>query len=172
MKPADKSDAIKAFERAAELLRSGRLDDLLDRNSTPARPDGYPTTASGAAGPTSGGIADPTGQAAELALAHRHDYIKRCALAALRDLSRAVAHAQGFAGNLSEGLRVATKPVTQPAGQGDCLACGRYVTGHPNDRLRSGYCPACYMTWTRRGRPDRTRFERTRRRELEQDSGR
>jgi hypothetical protein len=57
----------------------------------------------------------------------------------------------------------------------DCRACDRNVSRHrnPNDRLRDGYCPACYeawrramATWTDEGlpdAPDRVAFERERR---------
>ncbi len=49
------------------------------------------------------------------------------------------------------------------AGSGDCQACGRQVSGSGNDRLRRGYCPACYRAWRRAGRPDRSEFEAARR---------
>lgn len=45
----------------------------------------------------------------------------------------------------------------------DCAACLRPVANTPSDRIRSGYCGACYMAWTREGRPERVAFERTRR---------
>lgn len=32
---------------------------------------------------------------------------------------------------------------------GDCLACTRYVPGSVNDRLKAGYCEACYRAWMR-----------------------
>ena len=43
--------------------------------------------------------------------------------------------------------------------QGDCGACSRPVAGVETDRLRSGYCSACYSWWCRAGRPDRPGFE-------------
>ena len=33
--------------------------------------------------------------------------------------------------------------------QADCLACECPVTGVGDDRLRSGYCPACHRAWLR-----------------------
>lgn len=50
---------------------------------------------------------------------------------------------------------------------GDCGACGRYCSNAPDDRIRSGYCAACYHAWRRTdegsGRMDRLAFERSRR---------
>jgi len=51
-----------------------------------------------------------------------------------------------------------------PAGTGHCRRCERFCrpTGdRPQDRIRAGYCPACYRRWLRLGRPDRTTYERT-----------
>lgn len=45
----------------------------------------------------------------------------------------------------------------------DCAACERPVAQTPTDRLRAGYCAACYRAWLRDGRPDRFTFERSRR---------
>lgn len=57
----------------------------------------------------------------------------------------------------------------------DCRACLRNVSRHdsPEDRLRSGYCPACHQAWLRAmaawteqglpDAPDRVAFERERR---------
>jgi hypothetical protein len=46
--------------------------------------------------------------------------------------------------------------------QGVCAACGRDVAGTDIDRLRAGFCSACYQAWLRAGRPDRPRFEKAR----------
>ena len=43
-------------------------------------------------------------------------------------------------------------------GAGDCLACGRWVTGGASDRIKAGFCPACWMAWNRGGRSDRVKF--------------
>lgn len=43
-------------------------------------------------------------------------------------------------------------------GAGSCQRCHTGVTGNGEDRLRSGWCPACYQRWIRAGRPDRARF--------------
>ena len=43
-------------------------------------------------------------------------------------------------------------------GAGACLACGRWVHGTAEDRLRSGMCEAHYKAWCRAGRPERGAF--------------
>jgi hypothetical protein len=50
---------------------------------------------------------------------------------------------------------------------GVCRACHRDdVPNVPSDRIRSGYCSACFKAWTRtdhgNGRMDRLAFEHTR----------
>lgn len=48
---------------------------------------------------------------------------------------------------------------------GACARCDRTVTGVGSDRVKSGYCPACYQAWLRTdsgsGRMDRVAFERS-----------
>jgi len=44
-----------------------------------------------------------------------------------------------------------------------CGACQREVTGTKSDRIKSGYCEACYRQWLREGKPYRYNFEITRR---------
>ena len=45
---------------------------------------------------------------------------------------------------------------------GRCQACEIGVSGKVNDRIKSGYCEACYKAWCRAGRPERATYERTR----------
>jgi hypothetical protein len=45
---------------------------------------------------------------------------------------------------------------------GVCARCGTDIAGTPKDRMRSGYCGACYTAWLRAGRPDRPKFEKSR----------
>jgi hypothetical protein len=37
----------------------------------------------------------------------------------------------------------------RPRGSGDCGACGVWVSGEGNDRVKSGYCPKHYTAWGR-----------------------
>lgn len=60
---------------------------------------------------------------------------------------------------------------SEKAGAGQCQACERDVTGSAIDRLRSGYCGACYMAWLRQGRPDRAQFAKSRRKVQRPDDG-
>ncbi len=46
---------------------------------------------------------------------------------------------------------------------GVCAACGRTVARTKDDRLRGGYCEACYKAWNRASRPDRAAFQHRRR---------
>ena len=47
---------------------------------------------------------------------------------------------------------------------GTCNACGRSdVANTGSDRIKSGYCPACYTEWRRQAQPDRLAFELSRR---------
>lgn len=52
---------------------------------------------------------------------------------------------------------------TRFTGQGMCQACTtRFCSGAENDRLKAGYCPACYTAWRTQGGGDRAQFEQTR----------
>lgn len=46
---------------------------------------------------------------------------------------------------------------------GSCSCCCRDVACTPEDRLRAGFCGACYQAWVRGGRPERVGFIRDRR---------
>lgn len=59
-------------------------------------------------------------------------------------------------------LHVGAEKEGRESGLTDCRACARPVSGTPKDRLRSGYCQACYAAWDRSGRPDRLVFEQGR----------
>lgn len=59
-----------------------------------------------------------------------------------------------------------------PAGTGNCACCGNFVRPdykRPNNRIVSGYCPACHQAWIRWRRthyPERAAYERSRRADL------
>lgn len=54
-------------------------------------------------------------------------------------------------------------------GTGDCKCCGHLCLGpktHPDgidDRIKAGFCEACYKQWMRDGQPERSSFIRDRR---------
>lgn len=54
------------------------------------------------------------------------------------------------------------------AGAGPCMACDALMPGTADNRLRSGYCPACRKAWERAGCPDRSVFRSIRQARKEQ----
>lgn len=56
------------------------------------------------------------------------------------------------------------EPSLLPAGAGECVCCGHWCTGQARrtgvepDRVRAGFCDACYRAWLRAGRPERSAF--------------
>lgn len=56
-----------------------------------------------------------------------------------------------------------------PAGSGSCEACGHVCRPDmkKGDRIRSGFCPACYRAWLRDGQPERAPWIFTRGKELQ-----
>lgn len=59
-------------------------------------------------------------------------------------------------------LAHADKDDTLPAGSGECGRCGRFCRPDQKqgDRIKAGYCGACYRLWLRRGKPERSAFSR------------
>lgn len=104
-------------------------------------------------------VSDPTAQAAT----HRDEWQRR--------------HDQwtriltGIADNTADAIRTLTlvhaiddrDEPHRKTGAGYCQACGEWAPGTPDNRIRSGYCVACYTAWTRAERPERAPFERGRR---------
>lgn len=69
--------------------------------------------------------------------------------AAARRARLATAHARNAA-RLVEGR--GDQRVGRQTTGGDCLACGRFVSGAVNDKLKGGYCqqnPGCSSAWQR-----------------------
>lgn len=59
-------------------------------------------------------------------------------------------------------LAHADKDDVLPAGSGECARCGRFCRPDQKqgDRIKAGYCGACYRLWLRRGKPERSVFSR------------
>lgn len=59
-------------------------------------------------------------------------------------------------------LAHADKDDVLPAGSGECFRCGRFCRPDQKqgDRIKAGYCGACYRLWLRRGKPERSTFSR------------
>jgi hypothetical protein len=141
-------------------LEATLLNQLHRDNTGTTLNDGWPP---GGAGGRATDVARPTETAAiarldptqrdELRghLEHAVSYLQQAA-----DSTAALTHRLAAAETLAQ-----PEPRLDPAGT--CNACGRWVPGTPDDRLRSGYCDADYRAWLRAGRPDRAAFERDRR---------
>jgi len=56
-------------------------------------------------------------------------------------------------GALADAQRCAFDDVRTDDLQHHCRACTRMVAGTDQDRLRTGFCAACYRAWARAGRP-------------------
>ena len=79
----------------------------------------------------------------------------------VKDIARMLADIAYLSVRIDEKVRFVTE-VKERARQAailHCEACGREVAGTSRDRLRSGYCQACYRDWLRSGRPYRPQFE-------------
>jgi hypothetical protein len=130
-------------------------------------PDGYPT---GGNEPVSGGDTSRPTEHAVIATEGRiesrlvdgeaHHVGMAAVDTSLRVINRAIAEIHGELSVLIAPL-TRTDPPTR-TNITECRACERPVTNTPDDRLRSGYCNACRMAWTRQGQPDRALFERNR----------
>lgn len=79
------------------------------------------------------------------------------------DTCKEIAEAMSEMARLATAIDIKVRYLTEPNKPRElqvhhCEACDREVAGTPKDRIRSGYCEACYHRWTRRGRPARTQF--------------
>lgn len=156
-------------------LDDDTIDDLVRRGEHLADSDGYP--AGGNTGSSSGTVSRPTENAVLAHYAHvgddEHD-VRRSTSdptgATIRQLFAELAHAKGLVDGVARrrNLVLGTAAKADPDHRGGtCRCCRKHVTGAGEDRIRSGYCPACYQAFVRAGRPDRSDFEHTRRAELD-----
>lgn len=114
--------------------------------------DGFP--GGGDAPATSGGdISDPT---ARRAVANICDRPRRDDVgSALREAFTALHRMEELARVVIGAFELTTYVHEQaskrqvPAGQGDCEVCATFCSGAQDDRLKSGFCKACYDAWWR-----------------------
>ena len=146
---------------------------LVKRARTPSNDiDGY-----GAGGTTEGPRSTDNTTSVEAAVISIVDAERKPDRDVVLDLAwDAVGYAQQMAhswgallGVLDRTDRLATPSgKEQTAGAGPCLACDTDVPGTAENRLRSGYCPACRKAWERAGCPDRSSFRSMRQARLKE----
>jgi len=134
------SDLVRRAHEVAALLMS----------------DGLPTSSMGEPGGGNGGHGDPTLSAVLQRQRHGRE-LSDLATTCHRINADAV-----HAFRLMSSLVAATVPPAEehPPGAGHCQRCGRWVVGSTSDRIKSGWCPACYVGWRRAGSPDRAEWNR------------
>lgn len=161
------ADAIRALES----LDQAKIADLLRRAEQTNEVDGY-RSAAGDGQVSGGSVGEPTAAAAMARIDHtERDPIGENLeelFATLQEITAGTKRVKNlvdaviYAGDQLKG-RVTT--IRQ------CRCCYQEVTGIGNDRLRSGYGPACHRSWKRAGSPTyaggRVRFEQERRAQLE-----
>ena len=157
------SDALKRMDDPT-------LEDLAHRVGIDNLPG--PSAAMGVGRSSVGTHSDPTANAALNEV--QTDLVDQW----LRDLEtemRKAAHHVSVADHLRSMIldlrRQLDRSVPKP-GAGDCLACGRWVTGEEHDRIKAGFGPECYTAWIREGKPDRMAFIAARRARVEGDQRR
>ena len=144
----------------AELERVAKISSVVD---------GFPA-GGGAKG--SNDVANPTLAAVVVRLSNRKDEDYRQMSA--EQVSRSIEEAATALIRAQRSLDVFNHQAEDAVGRPtlpECICCYDIVLGKGHDRLRSGFCPACYTAWTRtktaeRGRMDRQIFMAQRRSEL------
>lgn len=163
---ANADRALAKFKEAVD-----RLPSLLASDSHSAVPDGFPSGGEG--GPRGSDISRPTENAVlsrfrvvdpetgRMEQREPVDLVHRW----IGEVSTEMDEIAGHVSAVTSKLRQLDGYVTGKAAKsgGTCQACLRWVEMTPSDRIRSGYCPACFMAFVRAGRPDRYAFELSRR---------
>ena len=157
---------LKARDRALEVLNSLTDADLREferRSEFDATGDGF---GDGNSGGRSSDVSRPTERVALATLEPRHysdpqmvaiEIIRNETLA-MRVSAIRIERAKSVIQHITDGRR--GREVTL----GTCNACERTdVANTGSDRIKAGYCPACWTAWCRQGRPDRLAFEISRR---------
>ena len=157
----------------AERFSDGQLLELERVAKISSDIDGWPA---GGSGMGSTEKSDPTLMAVvkrvsgHVEIDHRQRSAELCAMAvaeAFEAMRRAHQALEVFV-NVEEKERGRQSTLTE------CECCQDAVAGVGGDRIRSGYCPACYQAWNRTRddqghRMDRVRFELRRRAEISEE---
>lgn len=160
MNPSDVPKVSVKARAAGELLDGDNGPKLLRWSLEFQK--GYPTSGDGPS--SKGAVSDPTFRAClERDEFHHRGHPFAYWLEKLYEASAAVIEL----GLLLTPIDPDKVDRTRQASGGDCSACGRYVPGTAEDRLKAGYCAADYEAWKRTdkgaGRMDRLVFEAMRR---------
>jgi hypothetical protein len=165
---ADMADAIAQTELILARLKTRALADVERRSQETSLPDGY----------RSGGLSDG-GKGGDGSITELHAmrlesgaYGRDPVLGACQTVRNLLDSCWDDAVNAEDAWDYLCSVPKQRRGRENslegCLACLRDdVTNVGNDRIRSGYCLACYKAWLKTGhggtRQDRPEFEKTRR---------
>ena len=143
---ADAIDTLNAL--AALLVQAHSVAADLMADGLPSGNDSEPTSGGDVGRPTEAAVAQRERLAAGMAKIHTD-------LRATQTAARTAFYGVSTIAGKVEGSDSQLAP-----GQGNCLACDRWVSGTASDRIAGGYCGTCNKKWERLGRPDRVRFQR------------
>lgn len=145
---ADALDTLHAL--TALLVQAHTVYADLAADGLPSGFDGEPTTGGDVGRPTEAAVAQRERLQAGMGKVHTD-------LKAVQVAARTAFYSVSTIAGKVEGSDSQLAP-----GQGNCLACDRWVSGTASDRIKASYCEACYKAWCRMGQPDRVRFQRDR----------
>ena len=154
----DKNRAMNTLNALNETL----INDLVRRASVRATVDQSPDEGA----KSKGGISNPTLNAVVRTMSGKrvadpiYDSVKELAvmLSNIAELAQRIDERVAFITDTKSSIKELVVVY--------CEACQREVAGTVSDRIRSGYCQACYQAWRREGMPSRYQFELQRREEL------
>jgi len=153
----DRQKALATLNALNETL----INDLVRRASTRATVDQSPDEGT----KSKGGISNPTLNAVVRTMSGKkvadpiYDSVKELAvmLSNIAELAQRIDERVAYITDTK--LRIKESEIVK------CQACLRECGGL-KDRVKSGYCQACYMAWYRLGMPYRAKFELERKAEL------
>jgi len=150
----DRNRALNTLNKLNETI----INDLVRRASSRATSDAKPD------GPrTKGAVSNPTLNAVIRSMSgtNPQDPI----FDAVKDLAHILSNIADLSRKADDRIRFITDTTSRIKDVQviHCEACLREVAGTKSDRLRSGYCQACYQAWYREGMGYRLTFELSRR---------
>ena len=150
----DRNRALNTLNKLNETI----INDLVRRASTRATSDAKPD------GPrTKGAVSNPTLNAVVRSMSGNTTQVP--IFDAVKDLAHILSNIADLSQKADDRIRFITDTTSRIKDVQviNCEACLREVAGTKSDRLRSGYCQACYQAWYRSGMGYRLTFELSRR---------